>query len=593
MAKVWTIRPPAPDVAPLARSLGVPLLVAEVLAGRGLSDPDQARAFLHPNLSALHDPSADPAFGVAADRLLAAARAGEPIVIYGDYDVDGITGSAILWHALQLADANVRVYIPDRLEEGYGLNRMAVERLADEGTRVLVTVDCGVTSRDEVHRANALGVDVIVTDHHEAAPDRVPPALALIDPKLPDSPYPFRELSGAGVALKLAWAVGQGLSPTDRVSEPFKQFLVSATGLAAVGTIADVVPLVGENHALAAFGLDALAASRNPGVRALLEVTGLDGKPLNAGHVGFVLGPRLNAAGRLGESGDEASGARSAVELLTTAGPEAARTIAEQLDRRNQERQAVQRRILEDAERRLAETVDLDRDTAIVLAAEDWHPGVIGIVASKLVEKHWRPTILIATADGEARGSGRSIPGLHLFEALSACSDHLTRFGGHAMAAGVELREADVAAFREAFLAQAAERLTSDDLVPRVAVDAEATPADLSLETAEMLERMGPFGAGNRRPVFAARQVRLVGRARRMGQRGDHLQMHVSGGGSSLRAVGWGMGELADTLSRAEACGIAFTCRISEFRGAPEVELHLKDVWVGAYGDESAAKEFA
>ncbi len=593
MARTWTIRSPSAEAGPLGRTLGVPPLVAQVLAGRGLTEPDEARAFLYPDLSGLHSPSADPAFGVAAGRLLEAARAREPIVIYGDYDVDGITGSAILWHALRLADANVRVYIPHRLEEGYGLNLDAIEQLAAEGARVLVTVDCGITSRAEVERANELGVDVLVTDHHEADPGRLPPALALVDPKLPESPYPFRELSGAGVALKLAWAIGQGLSPTDRVSDPFRHFLVSATGLAAVGTVADVVPLVGENHVLAAFGLDALAGSRNPGVRALLDVTGLAGRRLNAGHVAFMIGPRLNAAGRVGEADGDACNARSAVELLTTAGPEAARTIAEQLDRQNRERQAIERKIFEDVERRVADEVDLDREAAIVLASEAWHRGVIGIVASKLVEKYWRPTILIATGDGEGRGSGRSIPGLHLFEALSGCSTHLTRFGGHAMAAGIRLAEADVDAFREAFLACAAERLTADDLVPRVTVDAEATPADLSLEAAEMLERMGPFGAGNRRPVFAARQVRLVGPARRMGQRGDHLQVHVTEGGRSLRAVGWGMGEMAEALSRAGACGIAFTCGISEFRGPREIELNLKDVWVRAYGDESAAKEFA
>ncbi len=302
-----------------------------------------AQAFLRPQLTQLHEPDALPGAVEAADRLVQAARSGEPIVIYGDYDVDGITAAAILWKALRLADANVRVYVPHRIEEGYGLNTEAVERLAADGTRVLVTVDCGISGAEQVARAGELGLDVIITDHHEVDPDHLPPALAIVNPKLPGSPYPFRDLAGAGVALKLAWAIGQRLSTADRVSDAFREFLVSATGLAALGTIADVVPLVGENHVLAHFGLRALAASEQPGLAALREVGRLEGKSIDAHHVGFVIGPRLNAAGRLGH-------AREAVELLTTAGPDAAAAIARELDRQNRRRQDIEKRILDEAE---------------------------------------------------------------------------------------------------------------------------------------------------------------------------------------------------------------------------------------------------
>ena len=586
MAKPWTIRPPAPEAGLLARDLGVPPLVAAVLANRDLADPKAAREFLAPDLSQLHPPEADPALLAAADRLAQAARDGEPIVIYGDYDADGITASAILWHALRLADANVRVYIPHRLEEGYGLNREAVERLAAEGARVLVTVDCGITSADEVAVAKGLGLDTIVTDHHEPDPGRVPEALVVVDPKLPGSVYPFRELSGAGLALKLAWALGQRLSRRDRVSEEFRAFLIAATGLAALGTIADVVPLVGENHVLASFGLRALADSRLPGIAALLQVTGLQDKRLDAGHVGFMLAPRLNAAGRMGSAAE-------AVELLTTAGPEAALAIAQGLDRLNRQRQETEKEILDQAEAQISETFAPERDAAIVLAAEGWHAGVIGIVASRLVERYWRPTVLIAVDGPDAQGSGRSIPRFNLFEGIAACGKHLRTFGGHAMAAGLQLAAADVPAFREAFLARSRERLTADDLAPKVIVDAEADLADLDLATAQTLERFGPFGSGNPRPVFAAKRLRLVGSARRLGRRGNHLEMHLTQAGQARRALGWNMGDLVDALSRAGSCGAAFTCRVSDFHGSPEVELHLKDVWIGSYGNTDATKEFA
>jgi single-stranded-DNA-specific exonuclease len=585
MAKQWTFRPPFSDASALSQSLGLPTIVTQILGQRGYTTPEAARAFLKPELTQLHDPSTLPGLVQAAERLVAAARASEPIVIYGDYDADGITAAAILWQALRLADANVRVYIPHRLEEGYGLNLEAIEKLAAEGARVMVTVDCGISGVAETVRARELGMDVIITDHHEPTPGHLPPAMVLVNPKLPDSTYPFRELSGAGIALKLAWAIGQRLSQRDRVSEPFREFLVSATGLAALGTIADVVPLVGENHVLAAFGLRALAGSRHPGIAALVQMAGLGAKSLEADDVGFMIAPRLNACGRLGH-------AREAVELLTTAGPEAAMAIARDLDRLNRQRQELEKTILEEAEAQAAETYHSDRDAAIVLAGQGWHTGVIGIVASRIVEKYYRPTILIGITDDHAQGSARSIPGFNLFQGLTACQVHLRTFGGHAMAAGLRLPTANIAAFREAFLAHASSVLGPEDLTPRLTVDAEVTLDDLDLEAVRLLERMGPFGSGNARGVLAIREVRLAGPPRRMGRQGEHLDLRLTESGRARRAIGWRMGPMAEALGRAKSCGIVFNARVSQYTGRPEVELHIKDLWIGRYGDTAAAKEF-
>jgi single-stranded-DNA-specific exonuclease len=586
MAKQWSVKPPFAGAANLAKALGMPPIIGQVLGQRGLDTKEAAQAFLKPELSQLHEPSTLPGITEAAERLVAAARAKEPIVIYGDYDADGITAAAILWQALRLADANVRVYIPHRLEEGYGMNLEAVEKLAAEGTRVLVTVDCGISGVEETARAKALGLQVIITDHHEPTPGHLPPADVLINPKLEGSPYPFRELSGAGIAFKLAWALGQKLSERQRVSDPYREFLLAATGLAALGTIADVVPLVGENHVLAAFGLGALARSQLPGIRALVEVAGLSDKPIDSESVGFMVAPRLNAAGRLGH-------AREAVELLTTAGPEAALAIARELDSQNRRRQELEKTILGEAEAQVAQVYNADRDAAIVLAGAGWHTGVIGIVASRLVERYYRPVVLIGITDGQAQGSARSIPGFHLFNALSACKEHLRTFGGHAMAAGLRLPEANVPAFREAMLAHASSVLGKEELTPRVTVDAEVSVEELGMDSVRLLERMGPFGSGNPRATLAIREVRIAGLPRRMGKQGEHLSLQFTAGGRARRAIGWQMGPLADALGRAKSCGVAFTARISNYTGQPEVELHIRDLWVGRYGDEKAAREFA
>jgi len=385
--KRWHITPPEPDAANgLARRLGTTRITAQILLNRGIRDIDRARSFLHPELNDLHDPSTMPDLDRAALRIRQAAEAGEPIVIYGDYDVDGISATAILIRCLGLIGSRAAFYIPHRLEEGYGLNADAVRKLAEAGTRLLVTVDCGVTAVAEVALARELGMDVIITDHHVPG-DEVPSGALLINPKLPGYRYPFPDLSGAGLAFKLAWAVGKTVSTGDRVSAEFREFLLDAVSLAALGTIADVVPLHGENRTLAHFGLKGLGASEAAGLRALREVAGLDEKEVSAFEVAFRLAPRLNAAGRMGS-------ARQAVELLTTSSPERAREIAEHLGRENSRRQSLQERILAEA-REMLEADGVEGKWSIVLASEGWHAGVLGIVASRLAEEYLRPTVLL------------------------------------------------------------------------------------------------------------------------------------------------------------------------------------------------------
>ncbi|MFQ6048188.1 MAG: DHH family phosphoesterase, partial [Phycisphaerae bacterium] len=394
MGAAWVIAEPWSGRGRLAAALGVCPIVAQILHNRGLDDPGAARRFLRPQLSELEGPEALPGAVEAAGRLARAVREGRRIVIYGDYDVDGIAGTAILWRCLRLAGGQVDFYVPHRLEEGYGLNSEAIEKLADEQVQVVVTVDCGITAVGAAELARRRGVELIITDHHEAGPD-LPQGCTIVHPTALSGGYGNADLSGAGVALKLAWAVGQHFSAGKRVSEEFREFLVDATSLAGLGTIADVVPLVGENRVLAHFGLMGLRHCRQEGLRALIAESGLAGRKLESYHVGFWLGPRLNAAGRMGH-------ARLAVELLTRASGARAREIARFLAEQNRQRQQVERRILAEARQMVAETgMDGDAWRAIVLARAGWHAGVIGIVASRLVEQYCRPVVLIAVDGGE------------------------------------------------------------------------------------------------------------------------------------------------------------------------------------------------
>ncbi|MCD6304347.1 MAG: single-stranded-DNA-specific exonuclease RecJ [Planctomycetes bacterium] len=557
--------------AELARRLGIAPLVAQVLANRGIRDVAAARSFLNPKLSDLHDPTELAGCAEAAERLARAVRDGRRIVIYGDYDVDGITAVAILQTCIRMLGGRADYYVPHRLEEGYGLNRRAVDKLAAGGAEVLVTVDCGISAVEPVAAARRAGMEVIVTDHHDL-PAEPAAADVVVHPQLGRPPYPNPHLAGAGVALKVAWQLARSACGRQRVDEQMRRFLLDAASLAALGTIADVVPLVGENRCLATYGLRALPQTAHPGLRALLAVAGVEGRALDAYHVGFMLAPRLNAAGRMGH-------ARLAVELLTDAAPDRCREIAEYLDKQNTERQKVERAIAEEAaEMVLHRGLDDPQHRILVLASEDWHGGVIGIVASRLVERFARPAILVALNGRRGQGSGRSVPGFHMRRALAACGRYLTAFGGHAMAGGLRIERNRVEEFAEAIGHYARQHMPDGPDQPTLAVDAETTLEGLSFEAAQQLDRMGPFGQGNPRPVVAVRRCRVLTAPRRMGRGGKTVSLLLGQGDARLRAVGFGMGDLADLLKGCREVDVAGSPGLNTFRGSTSVELHLKDV---------------
>jgi single-stranded-DNA-specific exonuclease len=566
------VAPPQAEAAALARSVGTAPLVGQVLRNRGIADADAARAFLDPKLTDLHDPALLPGAETAARRLVQAVRDGERIVLYGDYDVDGMTGVAVLFACLRMLGAEPDWYVPHRLDEGYGVNAEAVRKLAADGAELLVTVDCGISAVEPLREARSAGLDVIVTDHHVPG-EELPPATAIVHPALAGGAYPCRDLAGAGVAFKLAWQTAREACGERRVDERMKEFLVEATCLAALGTIADVVPLVGENRVLAAHGLRGLAATKHPGLRALIEAAGIAGDRLDTYAVGFRLAPRLNACGRMGH-------ARLALELLTRAEPGRCREIADYLNRQNAERHRVEQEITDQAvETVLSRGLDDAAHRAIVLGSNEWHGGVVGIVASRLVERFGKPAVLVSLNGGEvAHGSARSIPDFHMRDALAACAEHLEGFGGHAMAGGVRVRPEKMEAFADAFGRYAAETIEPEQLTAALGVDAEVPLPALQYSAVEHLTRLAPFGEGNPRPIVAVRDCEVVNPPRRMGRRGGTAGLVLGQNGATLRAVGFGMGDLADLLVGVQRVDVAAEPVLNSYRGRTSVELKLRDV---------------
>lgn len=574
MPKDWLIHPPHPDREKLATAMRVSPVVAQVLLNRGIADADAARGFLKPQITDMFPPESLPGVTQAAERIAAAAGARENIVLFGDYDVDGITGVSILWHCLRLTGAEPGCYIPRRLEEGYGISVEAVETLAHEGAKLIVSVDCGVTALEQARRAKALGMELIITDHHAPHSDATGkvelPDATVVHPGI-DSTYPNPHLSGAGVALKLAWAVAQKISGAKKVTAAFREFLIDAMGLAALGTIADIVPLVGENRIIAHHGLLGLPQSRLAGVRALIETAGLTGRKLDGYDIGFKLAPRLNAIGRMGH-------AQLAVEMLTRADASEAMRIASNLEQQNRARQALERKIAGEAEQMVRQQgQDRDGVRAIVLASPGWHAGVIGIVAGRMVEQFGRPTVMIALENGVGQGSARSIRNFPLLEALGDCREHLLTYGGHAMAAGLRIAPDRVEAFREAFQERAGQLLTAADLQPRLRLDDVAGLADLSEQLVQDLRRLEPFGAGNPSPRLASDWLRVLGEPRIVGSSGTHLQLTLSDGVRQCKAIAFGQAKARGTLLDHRTCRVAFEPMINEWNGRRSVEMQVVD----------------
>ncbi len=575
MTKRWRIRPHDPErIAALQREARVPAVVAQLLAARGLHDAEQIRLFLDPKLSGLRDPEELPGAAAAADRLIRAVRERRPIVVYGDYDADGITGTALLHQCLTLLGAAVSYYVPHRIDEGYGLHDDALRTLAKNGASVVVTVDCGIASIAQAETARELGLELIITDHHEFAA-KLPEAAAIVHPRLPGTTYPFDGLCGAGVAFKLAWALCQRASDAKKVSPPMREFLLRAVGLAAIGTVADVVPLLDENRILVRHGLASLAADPGLGLGKLMQVTKLAGKAvLDCEDIGFTIGPRLNAAGRLGQ-------ASLGVELLTTASAERATALAEYLHQLNSSRDSLERSVYLAANKQAQEMFDIERDAALVLAGHDWHPGVIGIVAGRLAEKFHRPVVLIALDTLGVKpgvGSVRGVRGFHVHQALAACSDHLLAHGGHAAAAGLKIDAAQIDTFRDEFCRLASESLSLADRVAELWIDSETPLSALTMQAVEQIEQLAPFGHGNARPVLCATGVTLVEPPRPIGGSGRHLALRLAQHGTKVRGVAFGQGERAEELAQMSGpLQIAFRPVINAFNGRRTVELHLVD----------------
>lgn len=564
---VWkykTTSSSAKEAEELSRQCNIPKLLALLFVNRNIKDARNVRIYLKKTLDAVHDPALFPEMDKATERIIRAIENKEKITIYGDYDVDGVTSAALLTSFFRDRGVNADYYIPDRESEGYGINVMAVNKISKNGTKLLITVDCGITACGEVELAKTLGMDVIITDHH-LCKEKIPSAAAVIDAKTPGCTYPFDALAGVGVAFKLALSAAKALG--EKTSDCFFSYVE----LAAVGTIADVVPLQDENRVIAEKGLKSLAAPKNIGLSALIKSSGAGEREINATSVAFMLAPRINAGGRLGS-------AATGVELLLCKDAEKAAELADELETANRDRRLFEQKIYEEALEMIAADAEFDKKKVIVLAKKGWHHGVIGIVASRITEKFYRPSIIIAIDEkGRGKGSGRSIEGFHLFNALSGCSDVLTNFGGHSAAAGVGLDENDIEAFSKKINAVAAKMMTEDMLVPKLDIDFELPPAMATLENAAMLEYMEPFGAENPKPVFSISNAR-VKKISKIGSDSMHLRLEIEKDGKALNAVGFRMADFADTKPAGSEISVAFTLEINNFRGNKNVQLILKDI---------------
>ncbi|MBO5339967.1 MAG: single-stranded-DNA-specific exonuclease RecJ [Oscillospiraceae bacterium] len=552
--KTW--KTAAPDLqgrAALERE-GVHPLVAAVLSARGLRSVEQAREFLRAEDNPLCDPFDMKDMDRAAARVRLALERGEKIAVYGDYDVDGITSTCLLTHLLTDMGGQVTPYIPDRLEEGYGLNCDAVSALVDNGVRLIITVDCGITAVDEVAWANSIGADVVVTDHHECKAE-LPCAYAVVDPHRPDCPYPFKGLAGVGVALKLAMALA-GPEKAQRVLDEYAD-------LAAIGTVADVMPMVGENRTIVQRGLRSFAALGRVGLAMLVREAGMENRPLNSVSIGYALAPRINAAGRMGCAG-------VAVELLLTRDADRAAQLARELCRLNRERQSVELGIFEQCTHMLEQQPQKD---AIVLADSSWHQGVVGIVASRLTEQYGCPAFMICLSGGMGKGSCRSYGGINLFAVLEGCQDLLEAFGGHELAAGFTVREENIPALTQR-IAQQVRRQAGGIREPELEVDVEVDdPRILDLKGVELLEQLEPYGTGNPRPVLSLTGAQVMSHA--LVGNGRHLKLKLGKAGVTLDAIFFSAGDWQPQPgSRVDA---AFYPQINEYRGMRMVQLHLVD----------------
>ena len=559
---IWDVVP-VPDsssVRNLSEALELPPAIVKILLNRGFDSPEAVEKFLNPQLSDLQDPFLLHGMDKAMERVTKALLANERIVIYGDYDVDGITATSLLYIIFNKLGAQVDYFLPNRLVEGYGLSIDGINEAKKQGVDLIITVDTGINAIDEVAYANSQGIDVIITDHHEPR-EILPDAVAIINPKQEQCQF-NEELSGVGVAFKFAQAVHKALGQSETE-------LYEHLDLVALGTAADIVPLVGENRVLTRFGIPQISRTTKPGLKSLTFVSGLMGKDISTGQVVFVLAPRINAIGRLGD-------AKEAIRLLSTRDEKVAQEVARKLDDDNRKRKRIDEETLNEALAQLEEIADLEKDRAIVLAGEGWHLGVIGIVASRIVERYHLPTIMISLKDGQGKGSARSIPGFHLCEALNKCEDLLIQYGGHKYAAGLSIEAKNVEEFRKKFIEVSNSELSDDDIQPKLKIDMEIELSEVTDHFMELLEKFAPFGPQNMRPVFLTRNCEIVGRPSVVGN--NHLRLRVRKGTTVIDVIGFGFGDMLSQISTGSLIDAVYTLEYNTYNNVTRVQMRIKDI---------------
>ena len=559
--KKWLVRPPRPrEQAAIASGLGVSSVTARILVNRNITNLQDGHRFLNNKIDHLYNPFLFSCMDKITSRIGKAIRAGKHITVYGDYDADGICGTALLVLVLKELGAHCDYYLPHREEEGYGLNQEAIRKCRKSGTDLLITTDCGTGSTVEVDYALSIGMEVIITDHHSPS-GPIPQCTGVINPKLSDCPYPYKELAGVGVAYKLAQALSEKVKPID---------VTKHLDLVAIGSIADIVPLTGENRILVHHGLQVLRDTSKIGLQALKLKSGVIGN-VQTNHVAFRLAPRINAAGRM-------DSAESALKLLLTSDPATAKQLSNLLDTSNRERQKIERRVSKDALRELELKFNVNSDKVIVLENDNWPVGVIGIVASRIARQYNRPCIIINVTDKIGKGSGRSIRSFHLLDALKSCTDHLLRFGGHAFAAGLSIEEILIPSFRQKINQYANSVLTPDDLIPQIEIDAEASFLDLSFDFIEQLNILEPFGRGNPDPLLVSRGLQLYRDPIIVGK--NHLKVWLKSGKRVFEAIGFGMGDYISLFNESNQVDLVFRPRTNTWNNKEIIQLHIVDMKV-------------
>ncbi len=562
--KIWNYKNKAltmEEIGEFSEACKIGAALSVILLNRGINTPKAVNSYMKKSLEDIHNPFMLDGMEEAVCRILSAIEKKEKIVIYGDYDVDGITATATVYKFLKSQGAEVSYYIPDRFSEGYGLNILAINKMARDGAKLMITVDCGITAVGEVEFAKTQGLDIIITDHHTCR-EELPKAVSVINPKRADSSYPFSGLAGVGVAFKLVLALAIRLGMNTR--EVFMEYV----DMVALGTIADVVPLVDENRVIADKGINAIENTNNKGMRALMDIAGAGGKNVDANSVAFFASPRLNAAGRL-------ENASLSVELMICDDEDRAKEIAEHLDRLNSQRKEIEQKIFEEAYQKAAR---MGEDQLVyVISGENWNHGVIGIVASRIAEMFYRPCILISVEDGKGKGSGRSVAEMNLFDALSYCEDLLTAFGGHSQAAGLSISKDNIEEFSRKINEFAKKNVDVAGLVPKLDIDCNLSGSSVTMAAAKMIENLAPFGEGNELPVFSMQGLKVLA-SQSMGVDKKHLRVRLSDGNNIFNAVGFGMGELSERLTPGSVVSVAFNMNVNTYQGSENLQLILKDI---------------